>query len=283
MIRLATYSLVIILLLGAEGWAKGLEIYTFRMPITEDEEILKFYRFSGDRVTLPVALNWNSREEVAFAGDLFQVSSGVAIPIRKNIQMAKELRFFPGAYSKVDLVVEIPEVKAPSLFVLKLAALSDGEESSRLIKIQAYPPLVKTQKELKKLLEQFEEKREIRVQVFGEKNPFRSFLEQSNVAFVDGGADIPSQWDDSRILFIGSVTGKEANEIFSALGHRLPDSCHLILFVHDGFFLFPGIYPQPQANNGARTKVCLPILYQMDDPRAWETCLYLLQDQLKQI
>jgi len=280
----STVLAISLILLAAHGaGARGIEAYPFRGAFSDHGDPPAFHRFSGGKVVLPLALSWEASSKASFSADLFQTSFGLAIPIEKEIKITSDLSLPPGAFTRLDVSVDLPEVKAASSFLLKLVARSDSTQDSLPLMIHAHPPLKNIQKELKKLLESAEEKREVRVRVFGKDNPFRPILEQSGADFIEGGEDIPSDWNEEKILFIGSVTGEEATEIFTDRGHRLPASIHLILFIHDDISLFPGIYPQPPTHNGARTKIHLPELAQIDDPRTWETCLHLLQDHLKRI
>ncbi len=273
------------LCLGTLTSLAGMELHSFYGSGSDQPEPVTFHRFSGQEVRLPVVISWDSETKIALSADLLQVTSGIAAPIEKNIRIADDLPLSPNAYSKLEVAITLPEVKAPSLFVLKLNGTSDASQGTGIIKIHAYPPKEKIMEQFKKLLERYQEKHEVWIHLFGEKekHPFRHLLEASDAEFKEEGEALPAAWEEGKNLFIGSVSENEANEILADRGHRLPANLHLLLFINDDFSLFPGIYPQPTTRQGARIKICLPLIKQIDDPRTWDTCLRLLQEQLKQI
>ena len=223
--------------------------------------------------------------ELNVQADLLQISTSLAVPVRKDIPVAERLQVAAGQPKSIEFKLEIPNVKSVASFLLRLRwSQSDKRGVFRdSLAITVYPPRTSCLEETAKLVAALGQRKGGRVTVFGAENAFRGFLAESHAEYEDLGESVPDRWEPD-CFYLGSGSLREIEEVFEGRHGRLPDRPCLAMLVRDLPDLLPGVYSSTGAPAGAvLEKVNLPGLKQLNDPGAHATVNRLLSSWLNRM
>lgn len=186
-------------------------------------------------------------ETMTLKADLFQVVTGMAAPLAKDVTVAEGIEFHPPARRIVRATIPLPEVQRRTEVAVRFK-VGENRVPAGQARLFVYPQ--DQIKELALSLERAEKDAGVSLTVFGESKRIRAFLKQSGIPFTDSGSELPSEFKTGA-LYLSEVDPH-------SLGSRRTAGARLVFFApHPA--LLPGVYTTIR-DAGLFTKVTLPIL-----------------------
>lgn len=189
--------------------------------------------------------------------DLFQLASGVAAPLQRDVPITPEFSFEDRTYlPAVCVLPSLPAVQRRTTMLLKLKAADSGTSSaSRSLTLIVYPA-AEPDAWKKTFAARLSRSGLRRLAVFGEGTALRQFLRLRKVAFEDLGQEWPGEFD-GQTFYLGETSAPAPPRLADLPGTRL------VLFKSqaDEPILPAGVYQSSVGEGGSVWKVTLPNLF----------------------
>jgi hypothetical protein len=202
------------------------------LPVTDSESgTLKWSVsvFSGEPCEIPFKLIIPEGQSCKISYDLFQITSGLAAPLQKAVEVGSFLAEEKKSIHSLSLTVPMPKVERSSLFLCRVAAQIEDKDTVLLgqLFVTVYPPKEEVQDVTRTLIEQIITDHDGEVVVFGRNNPYLKLLEDAEVEVEDLSDEIPASWRNHDLM-IGSGTQEQLKRLLEGRHGRLPDKGFLI-------------------------------------------------------
>jgi hypothetical protein len=210
----------------------------------------------GQAAALALQITSPMPGRMSVRGSLYQLATGVAVPIAKDLSVADEFAFDGSSIRRQRFVVTPPEVRAATLMELRFATKMDAGEtwqSAGTARLVVYPADTFTQ--IKAQLSGAARRASVTIAVLGESPQLKALLREAGLSFeeVDAASDA-----EAGTLYLSECSADAAR----ALLERLSAATKLLVFTRD-LALPPGVY-WTERDGGFTAKITLPVLADLD-------------------
>lgn len=225
----------------------------------------------GQPAELKLQMTSPTPGRISFRASLFQLASGIAAPLAKDLPVAVDLGFDGTSVRPQKFGIIPPEVRHATMMEVRFAAKPDAAETwqpAGVVRLVVHPADLLPQ--VKALLSKATETAGMKLAVIGESTQLKRTLRGANLNFdeVDAASDAAAD-----TLYLVECDAGAARALIA----RTPPEARLLLFTTDPA-LPPGVYWN-QRGAGFTAKVTLPVLANLDHAPDRQTLLLTLFQQ----
>ena len=208
--------------------------------------------FGGQPAELALQIASTRPGRMSIRASLYQLATGVAAPIAKNLTVADGLAVDGSSLRPQKFAMTPPEVRAAAMMELRFAAKMEAGEtwqSAGVARLIVHPADIFTQ--IKTQLSAATNRMGVKLAVLGESPQLKSVLREVGQVFSEADAASDAGADT---LYLVECSADAAR----ALIERTPATARLLIFTRDPA-LPPGVY-WTERGDGFTAKITLPIL-----------------------